>query len=123
MKSWIVSLAAAVGVLVFVAQPAAANQPELAVTPAVLTIEADGELEGTDHAIQEVRHSRGRGRGRDRGRGRGRRDFYRPPSRRPGVGIYVPPPVYRYPYHYPYYAPPRGGVYFYGPRVGIGIGW
>ncbi len=121
MNSWTLSLAAAFGVLVLFAQPAAADSPQLAVNPAVLTIGADGETGGTDHAIHEVQYRRGRG--------HGRHHFYGPPAWRPPhrtyrhPGVYAPPRGYRYRHRYWHHGPRRGGVYFYGPRIGIGIGW
>ncbi|MDY0169552.1 MAG: hypothetical protein RBS80_23620 [Thermoguttaceae bacterium] len=118
MRPWILSLAAAVGAVMLVAQPAAA-ETGVAVTPAVLTIDSDGASGGASHAIHEVRHRHHRG----------RPHFYYD-YRRPhwGPSYYRPHPSYRpyghhgYHRHY-YYGHPRGGVYFHGPRVGVGIGW
>jgi hypothetical protein len=114
MRLWILSLATVAGVVMFTAQRAVA-ETGVAVSPAVLTVDSEGE---SGHAIHEVRHHRHRG-----------RHFYhdyRRPYRGPhyyGPHRYYGP--YRYPgYHrYPYYGRHRGGVYFHGPRVGVGIGW
>ncbi len=122
MRSWILSLAGAVGALAFVGQSAVAEHTVVPVTPAALTIGSEAQFEGSGHAIVEVRHPHTRG----------RTHFYAPPHRRsPYHGSYwhrgpvyrYPQYRYRHPYGRPYYGRPGGGVYFYGPRVGIGIGW
>lgn len=119
MRPWILSLMA-VGAVIFLAQPAAA-ETSVAVTPAVLTIDSEGAFEGTSHAIHEVRH------GHHRGRHHFHYDYRRPHGSRYHYH-YRPHPFYQpywhhgYPRHYDY-GHPRGGVYFYGPRVGVGIGW
>lgn len=116
MRLWILALAVATGAAMLVARPAAAATGVEA-TPAVLTIDSQGEFVGSGHAIQEVQHRRYRGRPHY---------HYRPPHW--GPRYYRPYPPYRperhrgY-YRHPYRGRPRGGVYFYGPRVGVGIGW
>ncbi len=118
MKACILSLMAAAGVLGLVVQPAAAEPPGVAVTPAVLTIDSGGEFAGSDYAIHQV-HSR--------------RGFHHVPHHRSFRyhGFYAPVPVYPYPRHvypyprhvHPYHVHPHGGVFFHGPRVRIGVGW
>ncbi len=121
MRLWTLSLAGVVSVLAFAVQPAAAEHPTVPVTPAVLTIGSDAQFEGSGHSIVEVRYPRSRGRAR----------VYTPPHWRPphygtyrvpGRATWYPHPYgYRYPHPYPVH--PYGGVYFHGPRVGIGLGW